>query len=1383
MDHHTLIEEIFVSHHKYYCSLHSETIKQQAGQVCQVGADYQGRVLYELIQNAVDRAERHIKVVLDGKRLLVGNDGKRFTYRHEYDYQKGNVSRSDFQALCSISTSAKEMSTSIGNKGVGFKSTFSVSSTGYVNIHTSGEIIECDVPAPISFRLYDLFQNEEELVGLNVPKNVKDFIAQHIGALKKENHTWGIPGYYFPILLNPNDADDIATWFEKGFVTVIEIPVKDTVEIERLFDEIKSRHFRFIETKYKDKAFEIVFEQTGKDPVTMVAKGDGRLFSAPTTAEITHYAEAAGLRLGMSSVSVYFRNKEEIGISCGHLYNYLATDLYSPFWGVDFNADFYTTVDRKSINWSGKVGEYNKVLLEACYQLYFSLLMPEISFEHQYIKALNPKQVALNPMEFQWKWMEYKGGSDEESLKIIRDILQLNKGISYAAEVFCKIAAWYFSACQAEEKSSSDFFGIVKQIAWGVIHIYNCSYYSSHEFLKEVGNVLKRDLIPVLPDTDISGEILYRRKDDKGDVILPSMLGVKITSFDVGQDLICKGLGITKFNEYNEVYKYFKQCYNDGEVSNESISEDKQIELLSALCGLIRNTKEKERYSTDRMVHYYTQDLRDNNTVVNQAAFALSTLFFKTRDGKYKPAQLLRRKEIDPEFLRRINEDDDVIVLLLQMTGVSFQENFFYADCRIFTKLNNGIERIPLLIDIRFTRDNLLSKDVFTNIRVYRQRNENIEGIHPAIINSHYDFLESVPEDLVRSKELENLLVRKYDDFPEEYINILKEHIAGNLNQVSEIIRFYRKYASLFITKGFYLVMLNKRLQWIGGMDFNVVENSALFDLWTEKIPEKPLLCYTATTDSMPEILKAKLMKVSIGKCCFKTTHSNDDALKSIILEKMIYLLYIVSNSSSEINYLEDTSGLDELRDRVQSLCIRRGNGLSRKITLCEEEFNETINYAIEGFDLYLDVDCGYGVQAKAIAAYLFRNTSLADSFELVLFHESISSISEENMNRLRRSWKQDYEEQYAKFVNELNDAFPEFELTKDKKWYCFNKQHPSETLYLADELGKLDELKAHVIKLATNEPYNKYFPEFSLVIDDYYIQADADSLSKLLNRFYPEQEIELIQELSQKWGRLSNPKFVQDQMERLRCAYPDFNDKFSHVESPAIDYGKERKVEDIYQSFLRINPIPCDSLKLIENGTFENKPLEYNGRIYHGENAGKNNVEQCIETGMQGEELVLIELIRQFEKECIDKQSQIEAIRQIDEFVRKWTDTPISPVIVSGCYDAAGTPEIRRALISLCYYAWHHKYAPFDLVCYIGGMPKAIEVKSTSGSAKQFPISQKEVTLACQLGDNYELIRVINGRLLFLGNPFPQLKDKLTSIGGKRFNVHIRGFMFELKE
>lgn len=45
-----------------------------------------------------------------------------------------------------------------------------------------------------------------------------------------------------------------------------------------------------------------------------------------------------------------------------------------------------------------------------------------------------------------------------------------------------------------------------------------------------------------------------------------------------------------------------------------------------------------------------------------------------------------------------------------------------------------------------------------------------------------------------------------------------------------------------------------------------------------------------------------------------------------------------------------------------------------------------------------------------------------------------------------------------------------------------------------------------------------------------------------------------------------------------------------------------------------------------------------------------------------------------------------------------------------------------------------------------------------------------------------YDLVCFVDGKILFMGNPFPQLADKLVEIGSEKFNIRAKGYLFELK-
>jgi hypothetical protein len=95
--------------------------------------DYSGRVVFELLQNALDRAQNRIVIWMLPKtndscaKLIVGNDGHPVRVHKRLASGDGaaeNRGASDFHALLSLHSSTKSAATSIGNKGVGFRSVF-----------------------------------------------------------------------------------------------------------------------------------------------------------------------------------------------------------------------------------------------------------------------------------------------------------------------------------------------------------------------------------------------------------------------------------------------------------------------------------------------------------------------------------------------------------------------------------------------------------------------------------------------------------------------------------------------------------------------------------------------------------------------------------------------------------------------------------------------------------------------------------------------------------------------------------------------------------------------------------------------------------------------------------------------------------------------------------------------------------------------------------------------------------------------------------------------------------------------------------------------------------------------------------------------------------
>ena len=81
-----------------------------------IAESYDSRSFVELLQNADDAGASRFEIQRSGEFLLVANDGRRFT-------------RSDFESLCRCAASSKSRGTSIGYRGIGFKSVVSFART------------------------------------------------------------------------------------------------------------------------------------------------------------------------------------------------------------------------------------------------------------------------------------------------------------------------------------------------------------------------------------------------------------------------------------------------------------------------------------------------------------------------------------------------------------------------------------------------------------------------------------------------------------------------------------------------------------------------------------------------------------------------------------------------------------------------------------------------------------------------------------------------------------------------------------------------------------------------------------------------------------------------------------------------------------------------------------------------------------------------------------------------------------------------------------------------------------------------------------------------------------------------------------------------------
>lgn len=180
-------------------------------------ADYHGRFLIELVQNANDVHERNrqdgqIEVLLvedEGEfgTLYVANFGKPFTY--------DNV-----VALSRIGMSSKPPGESIGNKGLGFRSVSHICDAPQIYSQAPGAI------GAAAFEGYCFTFARSEDLGSRIDHPTVLAFAQS-----------DLPMFFLPIPLDTQPAI-VADYAARGFSTVIRLPLRDSESLQTAWDEV-----------------------------------------------------------------------------------------------------------------------------------------------------------------------------------------------------------------------------------------------------------------------------------------------------------------------------------------------------------------------------------------------------------------------------------------------------------------------------------------------------------------------------------------------------------------------------------------------------------------------------------------------------------------------------------------------------------------------------------------------------------------------------------------------------------------------------------------------------------------------------------------------------------------------------------------------------------------------------------------------------------------------------------------------------------------------------------------------------------------------------------------------------------------------------------------
>ncbi|MBP5502796.1 MAG: DUF3883 domain-containing protein [Bacteroidales bacterium] len=994
MEKNPIVDKIFENHHQYYNSIGVETIKQQAAQFKQVSDAYQGRVIFELLQNAIDRADKKILVLIteidEQCCLIVANDGENFTYNMEHDYENGGNTRFDFQSLCSIATSTKDSSRFIGNKGVGFKSVFSISKLA--NIYSKGRILPGNEILDIDFQILNQFCNANELSR----RGLKAAIDK-LEAVQKENEVWGIPGYYFPIRLNETQRPDkIKELFNQEFVTIISVPINsDKLDsIVNKLRDIKKYHFHFVADKHHTKQIEITFKIDGDTFYTTSTESILQIVSRKVSENTRQLAKDIGLNISEDAkVSLLFKDSNE---KEGVIYNFMPTDIMSPIRFVDINADFQTSVDRKNIMLSHhndeKIGRYNNALLTECLALYKDCLTTSELLPNDFFSPYH---------------LIVREGLDYETIQILRDLF-MKDFESYVTQVIKERPLGY------EIVNYQYFYSNFLLRLVSYFHSYGCEWKRFSDLVYNCGSSIRSSNAKFLPDIEKECQNKIFLTDCSENIKIPKQIKAEISTFKFdfweyvyglnGIEMLKKGLNLSEFEQSDEIYRLYRQCRNDGYYNNESLSDDEQTSILASVGKLMKTERNKDvnDCSAWRFIPIISSLSEGRDVAIKgRAGVALSSLFFKTKDGKYKPAQLLRESDIDSDFLHQVSSkigDDFEIDLLLRKVGVS--KRFIYADERLVNIIGDGLTFIPSIISEPNPKN--YYTDTLSNIRIYDDKNCSC---HPTSINENYTYLFV---GIRMNDDFRALAVGKYTKMPRAYIDCLKKHLLGvcqkyvdNSFFTDELYQFYQKYFSSLYENNIIIIKVNNNYKIVTeNDDFIIVDNRRFFDLDTTP---KPVLYYVSAQEKLPEKLRPKFRQLHIKYDDSQSDEPENGLNVECILKQqdtIARLLCQISKSKlSESIYDESSITMINVVNQIKQIEIKERTSIITTCTIDDEgiwstPFKIPFFYDKTNKILYIEsIDSqealSRNIAARAIANTIFHNEGLSPLIENILFYNS----------------------------------------------------------------------------------------------------------------------------------------------------------------------------------------------------------------------------------------------------------------------------------------------------------------------------------------------------------------------------------------------------------
>jgi hypothetical protein len=721
------LKTIFKKHHRYYERQRGETALQQRGDEQGVRRAHAGRVVFELLQNALDRADAEITISVvetptsaTSHALVVTNDGLPISVDPGFDYQNppDEHHRPDFNALCSVHLSNKSPDESVGNKGVGFRSVFWLNDWVRVwSRHKDGWW---------GMELHSQLDDDIWTERLNSP-DVRRGHEKFLGATDPTYSDIGTrPSYHFPLPLLSEGRPSPVPDGEVTTAVLIPIPSNRIEEVSKMIKRLEKSHLLFaglfkhsrgltVRAETLDRCFERRTWPTdgtwSDDSGRSIAYWRSEFHSSTSIAE---KAVEADYDLSNPGAAISWPGSGTRDIE-GQLYGYLPTELDAPF-GVDFNGDFLLQPDRKGLTVEDdSIGRYNQALLEAGAELHLLELLEEVGVPLSTVEWTRVDPEDVEHVKGQdddtirrdfWSLLE-PGASGIPARRIEEHLAALIFGDDMKAresyELWAELADQYFQTQYGVQTAECEEFWRVSR-AWLDRHCgKGCGTVTLRKYADALCDALRERETPLIPvesegkesarvplpttqsgrevwETEKSDRVLFVRDDeDDRSLPLPTSLreaGCSVTTFEfpslfVGDD--SSSLGERSFNPV-QLLSGIRQLRNSpARFNHQPLAEDsdRAATLQRELIGYAAELFLYERYQADPFGESdgYGMGWRflsgDSSGTEQRAGRSIATLHLPVDGTLWAPARQLTVDRVDIDRLGDLPPSLDVESFLL----------------------------------------------------------------------------------------------------------------------------------------------------------------------------------------------------------------------------------------------------------------------------------------------------------------------------------------------------------------------------------------------------------------------------------------------------------------------------------------------------------------------------------------------------------------------------------------------------------------------------------------------------------------------------------------------------------------------------------------------